>query len=226
MTLLRPPKRRPPLRLWTPEEDATVRQLYPDMTTAELAKRLDRTTRAVYERAEKLRVLKSQEFLASPAACRLRGDVGAAYRFKPGQKSWNKGKTYKAGGRSAETRFQPGIRPHTWVPVGTVVETEDGYLKQKIRDDAPKGMTRKNWKFVHILVWEAANGPLPEGHAVVFLDGNKKNCDLANLTCLSRGEIMRRNTIHRYPEELVSVMRLRGVLTRKINQRKQHEEQT
>jgi hypothetical protein len=36
------------------------------------------------------------------------------------------------------------------------------------------------------LVWEAANGPIPDGHVVVFLDADRLNCALDNLRCVPR----------------------------------------
>ncbi|MDR0639231.1 MAG: HNH endonuclease [Spirochaetaceae bacterium] len=46
------------------------------------------------------------------------------------------------------------------------------------------------WKKKHIAIWEAANGPVPQGHVVIFADGNKSNFDLDNLLLVSRQEFM------------------------------------
>ncbi|MET0752591.1 MAG: HNH endonuclease signature motif containing protein [Pyrinomonadaceae bacterium] len=43
----------------------------------------------------------------------------------------------------------------------------------------------KFWKLKHRIVWEAAHGTLPEKAKLYFIDGNKLNCSLENLT-LSR----------------------------------------
>src|SRR5690606_19473575 len=118
---------------------------------------LGRSLTATYARAAKFGLRKSAKYLASPAAHRFDGLKGVNTRFQKGHTSWNKGKSYKAGGRSAETRFKKGHKPQTWVPVGTEVVDADGYLKRKNRDDAPPGKSRFNWQFVHVLVWEAAH---------------------------------------------------------------------
>jgi len=206
-------------RAWTPEDDAVMRQLYPSTATAELARRLGRALIAVYHRAAKLGLAKSAAYRASPAACRLRrgGNVGKESRFQPGQVPWNKGTHYKAGGRSSETRFKPGIRPATWVPVGTVVTDPDGYHKRKVRDDAPPGMSRKNWVFVHREVWEQHHGPIPRGHSIVFINGDRADLRIENLECIPRTELMSRNTVHNLPRPIVEVIQLRGALKRKIN---------
>ena len=39
-----------------------------------------------------------------------------------------------------------------------------------------------------VVVWEAAHGPVPDGHVVVFLVG--RSCALDNLALVSRGELM------------------------------------
>ena len=79
--------------MWTPEEDALLRRLYPDEPTATLARVFDRSTSAVYARASILGLHKSEAYLASPAACRLRrGDEsGKATGCEKGRVPANKG---------------------------------------------------------------------------------------------------------------------------------------
>ena len=72
----------------------------------------------------------------------------------------------------------------------------------------------------HRVVWEQNNGPVPDGMVVVFKDGNKLNTAIENLELVSRKELMSKNTIHRYPEELKSTIRLIGKVKRTI---KTHE---
>ncbi|MDE0418139.1 MAG: HNH endonuclease signature motif containing protein [bacterium] len=38
-------------------------------------------------------------------------------------------------------------------------------------------------------VWEQANGPIPDGHVVAYLDGDPSNLDLDNLECVIRGAV-------------------------------------
>jgi len=44
------------------------------------------------------------------------------------------------------------------------------------------------WRYVHRLVWEEHNGPVPKGYIVTFLDGNKENTDISNLALISQRE--------------------------------------
>lgn len=83
--------------------------------------------------------------------------------------------------------FQKGNVPHNWLPIGTISKKNDGYLWKKIKDDPKAG--RANWRQLHILVWEEANGPVPEGKKIAFLDGNQENCAMENLVLTDAAEI-------------------------------------
>ena len=46
-------------------------------------------------------------------------------------------------------------------------------------------------QYVHRLVWEAFNGPIPEGLEVHHIDGNGHNNSLENLRCVTHAENLR-----------------------------------
>lgn len=214
-------------RLWSASDDAALRALYPDTPTLVVARRLRRSLSAVYGRAELLNLHKSAAYLASPAACRLRrGDgVGAATRFQKGHAPANKGlrRPGWAPGRMRDTQFKKGVRQGVatklYKPIGTERVSKDGYLERKINDDLP---LQARWRAVHLLVWEAANGRVPAGHAIVFRNGNKTDIRLDNLECITRRALMARNTIHNLPEPLAKTVQLLGALNRQIRKRTQH----
>lgn len=213
---------------WTKEQVATLIARYPHETTQELADELGVSLRRAYAKAAQLGLKKTPEYLASPAACRLRrGDMtGASTRFKRGQHVWNKGmKGLQIGG--VETRFKPGIVPHNARPIGSHKLDKDGTLLRKVSD--AKGNNSKRWRGVHELVWIEANVPLPAKHIVVFKPGMRTN-RLAEITvdrveCISRVENMKRNSVHNLPKELAELVQLRGALLRKINHRTKYHEQ-
>ncbi|MDF5811770.1 Uncharacterised protein [Pseudomonas aeruginosa] len=126
-----------------------------------------------------------------------------------------------ARGRSSETQFKKGQKPHTWLPVGSTRVSADGYLQRKISDT---GYPPRDWKSIHILLWEEHVGPIPTGHCVCFKDNNKQNVVIDNLELITRAERMRRNSIHRYPPELKSAIRVISKLKRTI-QEVEHEKQ-
>jgi chaperone required for assembly of F1-ATPase len=64
----------------------------------------------------------------------------------------------------------------------------NGYVEIKIADRECKDAKdrQRNWKAKHVVVWEKANGPVPKGHIVIFLDGDKTHIVLKNLMMVSR----------------------------------------
>ncbi len=189
------------MRPWTAAEDRQLRQLYAEFGNKALAASFERSERAIAMRARTLGISKPPET--------NRG------RFRPGHETWNKGRYVRC---SPATEFKPGDKPMNWLPVGTEVVDRDGYRKRKVSDDRTRP-SRFNWKFVHVLIWEQAHGPVPPGHAVVFIDGNHYNLALANLELITRAELCLRNSIHNYPPEVVQVVQLTGALRRKIRRK-------
>ncbi|MER0831564.1 HNH endonuclease signature motif containing protein, partial [Pseudomonas aeruginosa] len=180
-----------------------------------LAARLNKTLQQICSKAYRLGLKKSPEF-----SKKIRQDWGSATRFKKGNTPWNCGmKGLPARGRSSETQFKKGQKPHTWLPVGSTRVSADGYLQRKISDT---GYPPRDWKSIHILLWEEHVGPIPTGHCVCFKDNNKQNVVIDNLELITRAERMRRNSIHRYPPELKSAIRVISKLKRTI-QEVEHE---
>lgn len=204
-------------RRWQDEEIALLERNYPNTSTKALSLALRRTESSVYARAGLMGLRKSEEYLAGPDACRLRrGDnVGAAHRFPPGHVPANKGlrRPGWSRGRMAETQFKRGNHPHTWKPIGSTRYSKEGYLQRKVSDT---GYPPRDWVGVHVLMWIEANGPVPKGFVVSFKDGNKAHLSLDNFALISRQELMRRNTIHNYPPELVDVIRLGAAVKREL----------
>lgn len=133
------PKRVP----WTDYDLVLLRELYQDMPTADISGILDRPIRTIYQKAAQLGLKKSEVYLASEAACRLRrGDnVGAEFRFKKGQVPANKGMKGVTYPGCIATQFKPGNRSgraaQNYQPIGTERISKDGYLERKINDDMP-----------------------------------------------------------------------------------------
>lgn len=220
-----------PRRRWSAEDDAVLRSLYADTKTERIAQQLGRTLTATYGRAQKLGLEKSEAFLASPAACRLRrGDhVGAAYRYAKGHVPANKGlrRPGFAAGRMKETQFKRGQRSgqaaRHWMPIGAM-RLMDGYRYTKV-SDVPNVPYTVNWKPTHVLLWESTNGKVPPGHALKFVNGDRTDIRLDNLQLITRRQLMARNTVHNLPKPIAEAVQLLGVLRRKINRRSRDEEQ-
>lgn len=200
---------------WLPEDLVLLKREYPNAHTPTLAKQMDRTPSSVYQKALGMGLKKSAAYLSSPLAGRTDGQRGGEARFKPGHKTWNAGMKGWTPAGSEASRFKPGSKPQTWKPLGTERVSKDGYLQRKV---AETGRAAADWVGVHNLVWMEANGPIPDSHIVVFKDGNKQRIVLENLELISRADLMRRNTVHRYPAQLKAVMRLQAKLNRRISE--------
>jgi len=230
-----------PRRFWSPDDDAQLRARYPHEPTTAVAQALGRSVSATYGRAAALDLRKSDAYLASPDACRLRrgGDVGAATRFTPGQTPRNKGlrRPGWARGRMRETQFKTGTlngrARQLLKPVGAERVSKDGYLERKVHNDVPAGVSReeanrlrqRRWRAVYLILWEASHGALPDGFAVCFTNGDKRDIRIDNLELVKRADLMQRNSIHHLPPELREAVQLLGRVNRQIRKRERHAEE-
>ena len=60
---------------------------------------------------------------------------------------------------------------------------------------------KEHWMPKGRWVWEQANGPIPDGHVVAYVDGDPSNCDLDNLECVLRGAVSIVNMVN-WPDGL------------------------
>lgn len=206
--------RRNDQRPWTATDDAALRSLYPNTNNQVLADVFTRSVSGIKNRAQVLGLHKSEAYKAVHTG-----------RIQPGNTPWNKGrKGWQAGGRSTQTQFKPGrraVEAHNYQPIGSVRLSKDGYLERKVSDDASLYPARR-WVALHRLVWEAAHGPIPAGHIVVFKTGqhthHEPDVTLDRLECITRRENMRRNSYHaNYPPEVARLVQLKGAITRQVN---------
>lgn len=119
--------------------------------------------------------------------------------FAKGDAPVNKGKKCEPGkgGRhpnARKTQFRKGERSgvavRLWKPVGTERMAKDGYLERKIHDGLP---LQSRWRAVHLIRWEAINGPVPKGFALKCMDGDRLNTDPANWEAIPRAIMPRLN---------------------------------
>ena len=120
-------------------------------------------------------------------------NTGRTGKFQKGHAAHNKGVPMKKEvyEKAKVTMFKKGNIPPNYRPVGSERITKDGYIEVKVAD-------KSRWNLKHRVVWEQHNGPVPRGHTIIFLDGDKKNCDITNLKLIRRREllIMNRYNIH------------------------------
>lgn len=95
------------------------------------------------------------------------------------EESWNR------------SRFKPGVAVNKRYRVGDEVVKGNGkrnkkYIYVKISED-PTISPDKQWMPKQRYIWEQTYGLIPEGYAIIFLDGDYKNCNLNNLACVPNG---------------------------------------
>ncbi len=128
------------------------------------------------------------------ALCKRKGwTTGRNGRFESGQKSWNKGQKMPFNEKSAATQFKKGSIPPNRVPMWTERVCKDGYVEIKVPLKNPHTGSPTRFMHKHRHLWEQQNGPLPEGHALKCLDGDKTNCHPSNWEAIPRGLLPRLN---------------------------------
>jgi hypothetical protein len=117
--------------------------------------------------------------------------TGRTGGFQKGQPPMNKGKKMPFNPNSAATRFRKGQRPANAQQVGHESIDVNGYVKICVAAPNPWTGAPTHMAFKHRWLWEQIHGPVPEGHALKCLDGDKTNCDLANWVCIPRAMMPR-----------------------------------
>lgn len=78
------------------------------------------------------------------------------------------------------------------IPVGGE-KVKRGYVYVKTAPKPTRGQSGDNWTPKSVYVWEREHGPLPDGHVVMFVDGDVRNFDPANLVAVPRRFMARLN---------------------------------
>lgn len=91
---------------------------------------------------------------------------------------------------SPATEFVKGKRPSNARVPGTIyVRNSHGKPCKMVSSEKgrPVPLHRHNWT--------QANGPIPKGHVLTFIDGDAMNCDLSNIRLMTRAENATRNSL-------------------------------
>ena len=210
-------------RKWTKEEINILLRDYqdPNIFSADIAKRLDRTLPQVYNKARKMGLKAPLE------RNRLAGKLGTnhpnavAHRFKKGSVPPNKGKKMspEVYEKVKETMFKKGHSPVNHREVGSERINVDGYIEIKVAEP-------NKWRLKHRIIWEQINGKIPKGYNVQFKNHNPQDCRIENLYLICRADQMRteNSLVAKYPKEMQEVIRLKGVVNRIIHKREKDNE--
>ena len=124
--------------------------------------------------------------------------TGRTGQFEKGAVPANKGKKYPPGrgGRhpnACKTHFRKGQLPHNYRGPGHESIDEDGYV-WIILDQRNPWTGAATWRVhKHRWLWEQENGPVPEGHVLKCLDGDRTNTDPSNWEAVPQGLLPRLN---------------------------------
>lgn len=200
-------------KIWTEDEISVLKDRYHNTAAGELATMFGRSLSSVHGKAAQLGLKKDPEFIREVGRRSSEHPNVKATQFRPGSVPKNKGKKMSAEvyERCKGTMFKAGNRPKTALPVGTEIWKDDGYLWRKIAEP-------NKWKQVHRIIWEESYGPIPDGYICSFKNKNRKDIRLENLYLTTRERQLRdENSMEaRYPEDLRSVIRMKGAIKRRI----------
>lgn len=85
-----------------------------------------------------------------------------------------------------DKKYKKGRISENKKPIGSERVNIYGYIEIKVSEP-------NKWKLKHHVIYEKAHGKPPKGFKLVFLDSNKLNCKLENLTIVSDAELLLMN---------------------------------
>ena len=100
------------------------------------------------------------------------------------------------------------------MPEGTVIIKKERKSERWYKYEV---QSKGKMQLLHKVMWEQVNGKMPESHCLWFLDGDTMNVGLENLELITRAENMRRNSIHNYPTEIKTSIKLISKLNKKLS---------
>lgn len=139
------------------------------------------------------------------AALKNRGiTCGRTGRLKPGNVPWNAGTAGQGVCQPNSGTFRKDNVPGNVKPMWTERVNKDGFIEIKVPVTNPYTKAKTRFMHKHVWIWEQAHGPVPKGHVIRFLDGDKENCVLENLGMFTRTESlqMTREGFSAAPEDL------------------------
>ena len=129
--------------------------------------------------------------------------TGRDGRLTKGNQPWNTGT--KGVCRPNSGSFQKGIKPANQKPLGHErICSKDGCVLIKVAEPNPYTGAKTRYRYKHHVVWEQHNGAIPAKHVIRFIDGDPLNCDIDNLSCVTKFVNMRmnQNRVNDLPVEL------------------------
>lgn len=133
--------------------------------------------------------------------------TGRTGQFVKGQEPLNKGVPCAPGRggnhpNARRTQFRKGQEPHNTRYLGHERVSKDGYVEISVDQPNPHTGYRRRYVLKHKWLWEQVNGPVPAGHVLKCLDGDKLNTDPSNWEPIPRALLPRLAGGNRYHRKL------------------------
>lgn len=202
----------------TPDQVQAIVNRYPNERSADIADFYNVPVSRIYKIAKQYNIKKSDNFLSSAASGRLQPGkcLSPGTQFKKGHQPATKGKQMHTLIKKKESikawkssMFKSGHKPYNTGKNGEIRwRNVPGYFFIRIEQN--------QWEFLHRHIWEEENGPVPEGCNIIFIDGNRHNCQLENLKCITNAELAEMNRYTKYPIELRKAIKLNNKLKKTI----------
>ena len=183
-------KDRNPRHKWTDKEKEYLTQIYKKNDYDTILKMMNDKFECSFNRKQIISFMRRNKLKSE--AIKNNG------RFSKGMTPWNKGLSYMPNNK--ETRFQKGNIPHGHREVGEERIIRDGYIEIKVAEP-------NVWDLKHRVIYREHYGEIPNGHNIIFADGNKMNFDIDNLIAVSKAEmlILNNNNLRFEDKELTKV---------------------
>ncbi|KAB6715838.1 HNH endonuclease [Roseobacter sp. TSBP12] len=120
-------------------------------------------------------------------------NTGRTGCFEKGQHSWNKGKSLPVSDAFKARQFKKGHRPHNQNEIGHERINREGYVEISVAERNPWTDAERRYIAKHKWLWEKAHGPVPDGHCLKCVDGDKTNTAPSNWTPIPRALLPRLN---------------------------------
>ncbi|MDC7683252.1 HNH endonuclease signature motif containing protein [Asticcacaulis sp. BYS171W] len=122
------------------------------------------------------------------ALCKRKGWLtGRTGRIEPDNVPHNEGQKMPFHPNSAATRFKKGSVPANRKFFGHERVGKDGYIEMSVDQVNPHTGHSRRYMHKHRYLWEQQHGPVPEGHVLKCLDGDRTNTSPENWECVPRG---------------------------------------
>ena len=166
---------------WSDKDTAKLKIMYPCMPNGKIARLLHVNVQCVLNKAQQLHLKKSKLFISQQRRRNAKNPKVRATQFKRGHVPVKKGRKEtefmtKDEIKSKNMKQKTAHRAQNNLPSGMETKRSNGYTYIK----TDKGMMPK-----HRWMWIQNHGIIPKGMRVVFLDGDKNNCSMNNLTLVS-----------------------------------------